>query len=159
MKICEFDFSRQDPKKPDYADFEIDFYAWISSGKGQNHRLSLRRNLKTDEYEVYRTYSFEESEQVIFRGTLEDAIHITNVEVGQFHLGNSPDELCDHSFHSRDKANIFPMDEFQHQSLTDSEKRYDVRIVNTEEEIIELASKGWECQAIGAGKWLMRKKS
>ncbi|MHB1492805.1 MAG: tyrosine-type recombinase/integrase [Thermoplasmataceae archaeon] len=38
------------------------------------------------------------------------------------------------------------------------QKEYEVRIVSTEEEIIELASQGWECQTIGLEKWLMRRK-
>lgn len=38
------------------------------------------------------------------------------------------------------------------------QKEYEVRMVGTEEEILKLASQGWECQVIGAGKWLMKKR-
>ena len=35
----------------------------------------------------------------------------------------------------------------------------EVKIVDNEQEIIELASNGWECQSIGPDKWLMRHSS
>jgi len=37
-----------------------------------------------------------------------------------------------------------------------NQAKYDVRIVTSEEEIIELAKLGYDCQQIGEGKWLMR---
>lgn len=37
-------------------------------------------------------------------------------------------------------------------------EKYDSRIVTTEEEIIRLANLGYDCQTIGQGKWLMRRK-
>ena len=39
------------------------------------------------------------------------------------------------------------------------QNRFDVKVVCNEQEIIELASNGWECQPIGQGKWLMRYSS
>ncbi|MCD6371240.1 MAG: site-specific integrase [Candidatus Aenigmarchaeota archaeon] len=36
--------------------------------------------------------------------------------------------------------------------------KYDVKIVTSEEEIIELAKQGYDCQQIAQNKWLMRKK-
>ena len=35
---------------------------------------------------------------------------------------------------------------------------FDVKIVTSEEEIIQLVSQGWECQSIGIDKWLMKRK-
>lgn len=34
----------------------------------------------------------------------------------------------------------------------------DVRIVNTEDEIIRFAKLGYDCQVIGESKWLMKKE-
>jgi len=35
---------------------------------------------------------------------------------------------------------------------------YESKIVTSEEELIQLSNKGYECQIIGTNKWLMRKK-
>lgn len=43
-------------------------------------------------------------------------------------------------------------------SAANGDQMYDSRIVTTEEEIIELSNKGYDCQVIGENKWLMRKK-
>ena len=40
----------------------------------------------------------------------------------------------------------------------DESTKYEIKIVNTEEEIVELASQGWRCQVIGENKWLMKRK-
>lgn len=37
-----------------------------------------------------------------------------------------------------------------------SKPRYDVKMVSTEGEVIELAKLGYDCQPIGANKWLMK---
>ena len=39
-----------------------------------------------------------------------------------------------------------------------NQAKYDVKIVTSEEEIIELAKQGYDCQQIAQNKWLMRKK-
>ncbi len=39
-----------------------------------------------------------------------------------------------------------------------SNQKYDVKIVTSEEEIIELAKQGYDCQQIGENKWLMKKR-
>jgi hypothetical protein len=39
-----------------------------------------------------------------------------------------------------------------------SAKKYESKIVSTEEEVIELSNLGYECQPLGNGKWLMRRK-
>jgi len=57
MIICEYEFEDEDINNPGYSHTEIDYYAWIPQGSGMpNHRLSLRKNLKTQEYEIYRHY-------------------------------------------------------------------------------------------------------
>jgi len=37
-----------------------------------------------------------------------------------------------------------------------NQAKYDVKIVTSEEEIIELAKLGYDCQPIGESKWLMK---
>jgi hypothetical protein len=37
-------------------------------------------------------------------------------------------------------------------------EKYDAKIVTSEEEIIELAKQGYDCQQIGKNKWLAKKK-
>ena len=40
-----------------------------------------------------------------------------------------------------------------------STKQYESKIVSAEEEVIELSDLGYECQPLGNGKWLMRRKA
>jgi len=40
----------------------------------------------------------------------------------------------------------------------DSSEVYKSKIVNTKEEVIRLSNLGFDCQQIGNGEWLMRKK-
>ena len=40
----------------------------------------------------------------------------------------------------------------------DSREEYDSKIVRSEKEVIRLSNQGYDCQLIGSGKWLMRKK-
>lgn len=57
--ICEHNFEREDEDNPGYSHHEVDYYAWIPQNRGHvvpNHRLSLRRNLVTKEWELYRAY-------------------------------------------------------------------------------------------------------
>ncbi len=60
MIICPAEFEQPDPKTPGYSMTEVDYYSWIPSHMATkeipNHRLSLRKNLKTGEFEAYRRY-------------------------------------------------------------------------------------------------------
>lgn len=57
MIICESQFEREDPDRKGYSHAEVDWYAWIPQGSDlDNHRLSLRKNLVTGEFEVYRRF-------------------------------------------------------------------------------------------------------
>lgn len=63
MYICEAEFKRPDHKDPHYSLAEVDFYSHIPPAtplgeqfKIGNHRLSLRKNLQTGQYEVTRTF-------------------------------------------------------------------------------------------------------
>jgi hypothetical protein len=116
MIICESEFERPDPNNPDYSLAEVDFYAWIPATCGfPNHRLSLRKNLKTGEYEVYRAYvearliargplmvitnEPTEKEEVAFRSkSLEEAIAFARSEVKRFHGHDTNDRVCTHRY-------------------------------------------------------------
>ena len=59
MIVCESEFLVADPENPGYSLMEVDFYAWIPAkarAEEPNHRLSLRKNLRTGEYELYKFY-------------------------------------------------------------------------------------------------------
>ncbi len=59
MYICEYNFLDEDPNIPGYSMSEVDYYAWIPADKWKeipNHRLTLTKNLITEEYEFHRVY-------------------------------------------------------------------------------------------------------
>jgi hypothetical protein len=104
MIICELGFNDPDPKKPKYSMREIDFYAFIPYDVQQklhvkSHRLSLRRNLETGRFEVYRYYYIQENEEVAFSGSFEEALEFANREANKYwgHLGRrETDKPCKH---------------------------------------------------------------
>src|SRR5712664_2852499 len=62
MIVCEKEFDIPDPNDKNYSLPELDFYAHIPYDKAQlsgvqNHRLSLRKNLVTGDFEVYRVFN------------------------------------------------------------------------------------------------------
>ncbi len=71
MHICEYSYDREDPNSPGYSLPEVDYYAWIphdKRGAMPNHRLSLRKNLVTGEWEFYRAYHSSTTLQQIQAG-------------------------------------------------------------------------------------------
>ncbi len=118
--ICEYCFERPDPNNPKYSMLEVDIYAWIPYDKQveygvQNHRLSLRKNLETGEFEVYRRYHrpliinrkavtiFTHQdlgiEEVVFKSkSLEEAVEFANKECEKFHGEIEPDKVCQHKY-------------------------------------------------------------
>jgi len=113
--ICETEFEREDPDHLGYSMLEVDYYAWIPAGSPMPcHRLSLRKNLRTGEYEVYRRY-FQRRlnsrdgvtliigndlgrEEVAFKSmSLEEAVEFASEEWRRSHgEGRSPDKVCQH---------------------------------------------------------------
>jgi len=114
--VCESEFEHPDPDNPDYSMAEVDYYAWIPAGSGfPNHRLSLRKNMKTREYEVYRYYVEQrlisrgaltvitnvpmEREEVAFKSlSLEEAIRFAGNEFKRFHGLDHEDKVCQHKY-------------------------------------------------------------
>ena len=103
MIVCEYEFERPDPRNPYYSLVEVDIYGWISKefwSEIHNHRLSLRKNLKTDKFESYRYYYVDGSKQVIFTGSLVECLKKAEEGWKRFHYGWSKAEprfkLCRH---------------------------------------------------------------
>jgi len=96
--ICEYGFEEPDPNRPEYSRREVDFYA---RAKGRDHRLSLRKNLRTGKFELYRFYYDRNEEEVIFSGSLEDALKVGHEEWMK-HWGclgeREPDKPCLHKY-------------------------------------------------------------
>jgi hypothetical protein len=60
MIICEFEFDEPDRDCPKYSMMEVDYYGHVPADADlENHRLSLRKNLETGRYEVYRFFQKE----------------------------------------------------------------------------------------------------
>jgi hypothetical protein len=105
MIICELGFEDKDAKNPEYSMREVDFYSHIPYDfimKGfKNHRLSLRKNLKLNKFEVYRYFYENRKEEVAFSGDFKDALNFANNEWNKFwgFLGKrEPDVPCQHEF-------------------------------------------------------------
>ncbi|MBA7692037.1 hypothetical protein ES703_100595 [subsurface metagenome] len=114
MIICEYDFETPDHKDPNYALHEVDYYSWIPADMGiANHRLSLRKNLKTKEYEVYRRFYQKRLvsrknvtiitgddtglEEIALKSPdLEKAIEFACGEYLKYHGDNMGDQVCLH---------------------------------------------------------------
>ena len=114
MIICVSEFDILSPTDSNYSLREYDYYAWIKAGSGlRNHRLSLRKNLKTYNFEVYRRF-FDKTfvskkglsilsgvdtgiENVVFKSeNLEKAIKFASDETRKFHGEKEEDRLCQH---------------------------------------------------------------
>lgn len=109
--ICELSFNDPDKNNPDYSFHEVDYYAFIPYDiqrkyNIENHRLSLRKNLKTGKFEVYRFYYASKKEEVIFAGDFEKALFVASYERQKYwgHLGSfEPDQPCKHEYPDIDK--------------------------------------------------------
>lgn len=104
MIICEYGFEEPDSSRPMYSHHEVDFYGHIPYPKTneiRQHRLSLRKNLMTGKFEVYRFYHHNCVEEVIFSGSLEEALKVAYLEVKKYwgSLGKiEPDLPCLHEY-------------------------------------------------------------
>lgn len=114
MIVCEYDYLMPDSKDPDYSQSELDYYGWIPAGSDlPSHRLSLRRNLVTGDWEVYRRFYNQRlvsekqvtmiigddtgQEQVALKTKdLMAAVVFANGECRKYHGERDPDEICLH---------------------------------------------------------------
>jgi hypothetical protein len=108
--ICPLGFDDPDPKRPEYSFHEVDFYAYVPYVSRMRygvklHRLSLRKNLRTGLFEVYRYYP-EGHEEVVFQGSFKEALEFGNKEVEKYwgDFGrNEPYEECQHRYPKIDR--------------------------------------------------------
>ena len=102
MIICEYSFNDPDAENPMYSFHEVDFYGHIPYPHAKHfpqHRLSLRKNLRTGNFEVYRYYHANDTTEVAFKGKLEEALKFAFKETRRFwgSLGRiEPDVVCQH---------------------------------------------------------------
>ena len=103
--VCTSEFERPDPKHPEYAIHEVDVYGHLPYTLGQEqHRLSIRKNLRRNTFEAYRHYfdrtltsSKTKPDEIASTGTLASVIDFTNAEVFKRHRTKNQDQVCDHS--------------------------------------------------------------
>lgn len=112
MIVCEY-FEREDPNHKGYSLVEIDMYAWIPEGmEMQSHRLSLRKNLITGKFEVYRRYNIittlnepdilvqtfvdTKQEEVVCTGDLKNALEVANREDKKYWNSKDVNVVCNH---------------------------------------------------------------
>ena len=136
LYICEFSFLDEDRDNPGYSMAEPDYYAWIPTDKRSaipNHRLSLRKNLVTGEWEFYRAYTnqanvkilqnrkvlghmitFNETgiEEIAFKTKdFEEALRFGNAEWKRMHGGDGRDDdkPCTHGGSGSTSAMFCPV--------------------------------------------------
>ncbi|MGC8646938.1 MAG: hypothetical protein ACP5T9_05340 [Thermoplasmata archaeon] len=78
MKISSSEFDREDPRKKGYSLVEIDITA--NYGDYWNRaRVSLRKNIAKNEYEVYAFYYRTRKEEVLYSTpSLDDCVSFIN---------------------------------------------------------------------------------
>jgi hypothetical protein len=112
--ICEYKFEKPNPRNPDYSLAEVEYYQRIPVGSMlSNHSLSLRKNLVTGKFEMYRRHyrgyvSTGRSlmadrdamlENVVFRSSsLEAAIGFAHKECVKYHGNPEKDTVCEHEY-------------------------------------------------------------
>lgn len=123
MYLCEYSFNKEDPNIPGYSMDEVDYFAWIPAefhSQIPNHRLTLLKNLVTNEYEFHRVYMKTEARrlssmlimvQTLAKGltevafktkSLEEAVAWGNREYDRFHYRpgeeHHNDRICEHVY-------------------------------------------------------------
>jgi hypothetical protein len=102
--ICEWAFEREDPQHKGYSLTEVDFYGYANGdrlGVEKQHRLSLRKNLTTNEWELYRHYGIagrkKGRDEVIFSSkNFREALQRANEEARRYVHGWQDDVACEH---------------------------------------------------------------
>lgn len=70
---------------------EIDCYIWVRPNDlMKDHKLSIRKN--NDKFEVYRKFN-DQTENIIYKGTLESAVAVSNSQVKVFFTDFDYDKL------------------------------------------------------------------
>lgn len=117
MFVCELNFDLPDRGRPGLSFHETDYYQWSGDAGGvEGHGLSLRKNLETGFFEVYRRFvekrafavggggvlvagsTLEDTgrEEVVFRGSFSEALRWARRETQRVHGFDPGDEPCHH---------------------------------------------------------------
>ena len=112
--ICEYEFEKLNPKNPGYSLAEVEYYPRIPAGSAlSNHSLSLRKNLATGKFEMYRRHYHgyvsagrgimadrgTTLENVVFRSSsLDEAIDFAHKECVKYHGIGEKDKVCKHEY-------------------------------------------------------------
>ena len=106
MIVCEYTFTREDPNDENYSMHEVDCYIYVPLPKrngGENHRLFLRKNLITEEYELCRSFyasdysGLEMGLDVIFKDKdLTQVIERANTERREVWPDKEDNTVCTH---------------------------------------------------------------
>jgi hypothetical protein len=121
MYVCEYGFLTPDPKDPTYSQLEIQFYAFIRI-KNQNrtlphwkylrinHRLFLRKNLDTGDFELVKKYhndrkEWATKEKVILKTKdLQEALDRGHDMFEKHHEESQRDLVCRHKSPEKDSG-------------------------------------------------------
>jgi len=112
MKVCELDrnwnVADLSHGKPGYSLLELDIFAHTRGKEIPDFRLSVRKNLKTGDFELYRQYHFsnvgrpypsQTTEEVRFTGSFVKVIEEANRQWSHYWNDGVPiviDEVCTH---------------------------------------------------------------
>lgn len=114
--ICETGFETEDKNNLGYSMLELDFYMFNPERIRRpelDHRLTMRKNLKSNKYELYRFYfSSKRLETIFVSNNLQDVLNKANIQCNKVHKlfendPRQPDLACNHessqldSFHCR----------------------------------------------------------
>lgn len=97
--VCELAFTHPDPRRPSISAHEMDFYAYIPASAIKKyamhtHRLSLRKNMQTGQFEVYRFYPNNRT-IITVRDTAKDKpiYDVTNDDITSVRQEGSAEEI------------------------------------------------------------------
>lgn len=80
--VCETFFVGKDTDNPNYSSEEFDFYVKIAKNpEMRNHRLTLYKNMKTGNFEVYRQFMQEHKTTVQIDGKIADITNQIDTEL------------------------------------------------------------------------------
>ena len=105
MYICEFGFDHEDPNKKGYSLRELDFYMWFPGRvkhPERDQRLSMRKNFKTQKFELYRFFFISKHEEIVLatkdlQEILNEANKIWNSSHGKWSKeSRERDKVCKH---------------------------------------------------------------
>ena len=114
MIICEKRFEFEDPNNLGYSMLEVDFYASVPTARPSNkgvdsHRLSLRKNLMTGYFELYRHYAdyLCRPDDVAAKSKSLEQILIAASQIWNLYWGTAdhktkPDTVCEHKYGKED---------------------------------------------------------